>query len=579
MDNEHPVHRLKNKAKILLSSVFGPYSKEDGYGSMESNSIELYHNQVTRVQGAFSLRMFHRSFGLMLIQENVDAPTTLLDFPTLERFITELKTKAYDIIGISSIIPNFAKLKEMCRLVRKHQPNATLVVGGHVANIGNLKERLEVDYVCKGEGVRWFRKFLGQDENSPIKHPAVLSGFNARMMGLDLPSKPGDTAAILIPSVGCPMGCNFCSTSALFGGKGKSIHFYETGDQLFGAMLELEKKLGVNSFFALDENFLFHKNRALRLLELMKEHGKSWAIYIFSSARILKHYTMEQLLGLGISWVWMGIEGKNSSYEKLHDIDTKGLIKELQDNGIRVLGSSIIGLEDHSAENIDEVIDHAVAHNSVFHQFMLYTPSHGTPFYEDMKAKGTLLPESECSLSDANGQYRFNYKHQFIEKGMEEKYLIEAFTRDFKVNGPSIARLIKTTFDGYMKHKNHPDMRVRKRIHFEARELAGTYAGTISALRRKYANDPKIGKEMDILLKELYNEFGLKTRIIAPLMGLYISHTIRSEEKRLAAGMTYEPPTFYEMNAKAAALVGNATPPVAEEVSSFIPRGKVCDNG
>ena len=84
---------------------------------------------------------------------------------------------------------------------------------------------------------------------------------------------------------------------------------------------------------------------------------------------------------------------------------------------------------------------------------------------------------------------------------------------------------------------------------------------------------------MDILLKELYNEFGLKTRIIAPLMGLYISRTIRSEEKRLAAGMTYEPPTFYEMNAKAAALVGNAPPPVAEEVSSFIPRGKVCDNG
>jgi len=36
--------------------------------------MELYHNQVTRVQGGFSLRMFHRSWGLMLIQANLEAP-------------------------------------------------------------------------------------------------------------------------------------------------------------------------------------------------------------------------------------------------------------------------------------------------------------------------------------------------------------------------------------------------------------------------------------------------------------------------------------------------------------------------
>ena len=48
--------------------------------------MELYHNQVTREQGSFSLRMFHRSWGLMMIQRNISAPSTLLDFPTLERF-------------------------------------------------------------------------------------------------------------------------------------------------------------------------------------------------------------------------------------------------------------------------------------------------------------------------------------------------------------------------------------------------------------------------------------------------------------------------------------------------------------
>ncbi len=555
MNDEHPVHELKSGAKILLSSVFGPYSKKDEYGSMESNSIELYHNQVTRVQGAFSLRMFHRSFGLMMIQENLAAPVTLLDFPTRDRFIAELRQNKYDIVGISSIIPNFMKLKEMCRLVREIQPNATLVVGGHIAGIANLKERIGADHVVKGEGIRWFRRFLGQDENAPVKHPAVYSGFNTRIMGVALPDKPGETAAILIPSVGCPMGCNFCATSALFGGKGKIIHFYETGDQLFEVMLELEKKLNVKSFFALDENFLLHKNRAMRLLELMKKHGKSWAIFIFSSAQILKHYSIDELLGLGISWVWMGIEGKNSRYEKLHDIDTMDLVKKLQENGIRVLGSSIIGLEDHCAENIGEAIDHAVAHNTVFHQFMLYTPTEGTPFYQEMKEKGLLLPESECPLSDANGQFRLNYKHQFIEKGKEEEYLIEAFTRDFKVNGPSIARLVKTTFDGYMKHKDHPDERIRTRIRRDADSLSSIFAGVVWAIRKKYGRSSKTGMEMDSLLNSMHREFGFKSRITAPIAGLYIYWSILKEEKRLSNGHTYEPQTFYELNTAAKRLL------------------------
>ena len=56
--------------------------------------MELYHNQVTRAQGPFSLRMFHRSWGMMMIQQNISAPCTVLDFPTRERFEEELRAHA-----------------------------------------------------------------------------------------------------------------------------------------------------------------------------------------------------------------------------------------------------------------------------------------------------------------------------------------------------------------------------------------------------------------------------------------------------------------------------------------------------
>ena len=399
-----PVHPLGKHARVLLTSVFGPYSLDDEYGSRKINPMELYQNQVTRVQGGFSIRMFHRSFGLMMIQNNLDAPCTLLDFPTLEVFTAQITENRYDVIGISAIVPNIGKVREMCRLIRQHQPGATIVIGGHIANKERLPELIDADHIVRGEGIRWFQRYLGQDDRGPIRHPLAISGFGARTMGIDLGSRPGDTAAILIPSVGCPMGCNFCSTSALFGGKGNFINFYETGDELFAVMCGMEQKLKVRSFFTLDENFLLHKKRALRLLELMEAHAKSWAIYVFSSARVLQSYTIDQLVRLGIGWVWMGLEGEESAYDKLRGVDTQALVKLLQDHGIRVLGSSIIGLENHRPDNMDAIIDYAVSHDTVFHQFMLYTPIPGTPLYEEHRRDGSLLPESEFSAADAHGQ-------------------------------------------------------------------------------------------------------------------------------------------------------------------------------
>ena len=112
-------HHAKPR-RLLLTSVFKPFAVDDEFGSRAINPAELYHNQVTRAQGPFSLRMFHRSWGLMFLRENVSVPCTLLDFPTRERFVEELQTHHYDVVGISAIVVNVGKVREMCRLVRLH---------------------------------------------------------------------------------------------------------------------------------------------------------------------------------------------------------------------------------------------------------------------------------------------------------------------------------------------------------------------------------------------------------------------------------------------------------------------------
>lgn len=540
-----PTHPKGSSAKVLLTSVFGPYAQDDTYGSRAMNPMELYHNQVTRVQGPFSLRMFHRSWGLMLIQENIKAPSTLLDFPTQERFIRELQEGDYDIVGISSIVANIGKVVQMCKLVRKHSPSSQIVIGGHIASVPDLAKRLDADHIARGEGIRWFRHYLGEDEDAKIIHPDIVSGFGTRLFGMNIPTSSKGTAATVIPSVGCPMGCNFCATSALFGGKGHSVDFFKTGEELFNLMSGFEQRLGTHSFFIMDENFLLYRDRALELLELMKHAKKAWSLYCFSSANALRKYTMDELLGLGLSWLWMGLEGEDSQYHKLDNFNTLEFIPELQEHGIKVLGSSIIGLENHTPENIDSVISRAVKHNTDFHQFMLYTPLPGTPLFTEQTEKGTML--DGVDLADIHGQYRFNFKHPHITPEQSEEFLLRAFRADYDINGPSVFRVIRTMFKGWKNFHTHPDARVRERLERESEVIKKYAAGALWAMERYVSDSNKLVFDNIHRLREQFaSSFGLFSRAFGAVSGPVILASIRRETERLKNGFAIEPRTFVD---------------------------------
>jgi radical SAM superfamily enzyme YgiQ (UPF0313 family) len=538
-------HPKGTQARILLSSVFGPYAQDDEFGSRSINPMELYHNQVTRAQGSFSLRMFHRSWGIMLIQENISAPCTVLDFPTRKDFEREITTHPYDIIGISSIIVNVVKVREMCRMIRKLSPDSTIVVGGHVAAIPGIEKMIDADHIVKGEGVSWMRHYLGQDESAPIRHPAIVSGMRTRIMGVRLPERKGATAATIIPSVGCPMGCNFCTTSAFFGGKGMFVNFYESGNELFEVMQQMETQLKVQSFFVMDENFLLHRERAMRLLERMKEAHKSWTMSVFASANAIRKYTMQELVELGVSWLWMGLESPQASYNKLQGTDTRQLTHELREHGIRVQGSTIIGLEHHTPNNILAEIEHAVSHDTDFHQFMLYTPVPGTPLYQQMSEEGRML--RDVDYADVHGQFKFNFKHAAISRDESKRFLDWAFWRDFEANGPSLYRISRTLLAGWKRYKDWPDARVRERFAREMHKLNGVYSSALWAMERQFRKvDVKVSDQIRALREEFKQESGIVSRLMPAVLGPVLLWSTRREEKRLAGGKTYEPPTVLE---------------------------------
>lgn len=534
--------------RLLLTSVFKPFAVDDEFGSRAINPAELYHNQVTREQGPFSLRMFHRSWGLMFLRENVSAPCTILDFPTRERFVQELKAGDYDIVGISSIVVNVGKVREMCRLVRLHSPRSTILVGGHVTSIPDLEQRIDADHIVRGEGIAWLRRFLGEDPDAPIRHPLIPSSFGMRVMGLPSSEGRSSQAATIVPSVGCPMGCNFCTTSAFFGGKGKFINFYDRGEDLFRVMGDAERRLGTQTFFMMDENFLLHKRRALELLACMRAEGKAWSLYVFSSAHAIRQYDIRQLVELGVEWIWLGLESAQNggaNYVKLAGTDTLALTRELQSHGICVLGSTIVGMEHHTPENIWSDLDHAIAHDTVFHQFMLYTPMPGTPLHQQVTAEGRML--EGVDLADIHGQYQFNFRHPAISAEQSKTLLDGAFRADFERNGPSLYRLMRTMFERYRHYGHDADPRVRARVWRAACQLRGGYSAALWAMERYLAEtNPAVSERIGALRRDVHRELGWRSRLAAALGGPFVYWSSRRDAARYPAGRPLEPRTFVD---------------------------------
>ena len=119
--------------------------------------------------------------------------------------------------------------------------------------------------------------------------------------------------------------------------------------------------------------------------------------------------------------------------------------------------------------------------------------------------------------------------------GREEQYLLDAFRRDFAVNGPSLLRMIRVLLNGWQMYQDDPRPRVRKRVAWEVFPLRSTYAGAVWAMRKVVSErSPPNEKRRTQLLQDIYAAFGWKTRLIAPLIGRFA--WICPEEGRGAAG-------------------------------------------
>ncbi len=430
--------------RLLLSGVFKPFGVEDDTTDPLC-TMELLNNQVTREQGIHSPRSNNPSFALYLIAENLHVPSTVLDFPSWEEFTREIDSGAYTHVGISFISPNLIKAGRMAAYIRSHSPHTRIILGGHGVAIPELREFVDYDEICYGEGVSWLRKYFGEEVDQPINHPVVASSINSYIYGAPIMGK----ASIIIPGVGCQNSCRFCCTSHKF--DRQYIPFLRTGHDIFMACRKSEEKLGVDDFGLMDENFCKDPYRARQLLEEMEKHGKAYTFSTFSSAEAITNLGVDFLLRLGVNFLWIGVESKANLFEKTRGIDLHDLIANLQNHGITVLASAILFLEHHDKKTIHEEIDWAIGLESDLLQFMELGPNPGTQLYQDYEAEGKII--SGIPWPQKHGQREIWFRHPHFTLPETADYLRDAFVKKFLTHGPGVLSMAMTAVKGYLRVK------------------------------------------------------------------------------------------------------------------------------
>jgi radical SAM superfamily enzyme YgiQ (UPF0313 family) len=439
------------------------------YGDASSVGYELLYRQVTRAQGIFSPRTVNVHFGLDYIAENLDTPAVVLQYPSQRELVAELK-KGYDYVGISFIMAVMHKMKEAVALIRQYAPNSKIVLGGYGTVLKDEVLKPYADFICREEGVGYFRRLLGEPEiPMPYKHPLIVSWlkvFGWRVSG----------TGKIFAGLGCPNGCDFCCTSHFF--SRKHIKLLPTGRDIYRVVeryFDLDPSL---VFLILDEDFLLNKKRALEFRECVLAGGKRPSIFAFSSIKAISQFTVEEILEMGIDGFWIGYEGTRSNYAKQQGRPVDEILTEFRAHGITVLTSMIVGFDYQTPEIIAQELDGLMRLKPALAQFLIYGPVPGTPFYERI-IKENLLQDVYTTDKDlfyrrADG-FRTMIKHPTLSPARIEELQNWCFEQDFQRLGPSIYRVLETRFLGYLKLKDSANPVLREKAQYYAQELRFAY--------------------------------------------------------------------------------------------------------
>jgi anaerobic magnesium-protoporphyrin IX monomethyl ester cyclase len=394
---------------------------------------------------------------------------------------------------------------EACAAIKERDPEQKLIIlGGHVSALPERTlEEERVDYAAIGEGAATLQQLLDVLRSPAPERVEGVAGLAYRRDGgivvnpmppliTDLDADlPGDTWDLLpmrryrahnwqcfgdlaarVPyasiytSLGCPYKCTFCCINAPFG---KSNYRMRSAGAVVAEIEHLYRTYGVRTFKIIDELFVLNERHVRAVCEGLIARGFAHELNIWAYARpdTIKPGQLSLLRRAGIRWLALGIESgskkvRDEADKSLKSDDIKGIVEQIQQAGIHVIGNYIFGLPEDDLDTMRETLDLAKELNTEFANFYSGMAYPGSRLYETALQLHWELPESWSGYS----------QHAYDAKPLPTKHLAAA----------EVLRFRDAAFQEYFTNARYLDM-VAQRFGLETRRHLE--AMTQHKLRRK----------------------------------------------------------------------------------------------
>jgi len=322
-----------------------------------------------------------------------------------------------DLVGLTAQTPVAPRAYQIAREFKKR--GVPVVMGGAHASMLPDEALQHVDAVVIGEAEEVWPRLIEDLKKGQLKKTYQGNGF-VDPAALPLPHRDLLHPKFYFPlklletTRGCPHRCDFCGVSKFFGFRYRHRPIQEIEKELNSLFLKgpvmnpgLKKILSLFNrdlpyflkrrlLYIIDSNIAGDRRFCLDLVSLLKEFDLLWyghaPVSVAFDPKVLHGFAESGCIALNI--------GFESFSEKNLEVMGKGFnqpskyieaVQRAHDQGIGIMGTFIVGLDDDDPGVFQRIIDFSIQHRLDWALTFIMAPYPGTESFDRLEREGRIL--------------------------------------------------------------------------------------------------------------------------------------------------------------------------------------------